>query len=102
MGSRVLRRRIFYFFQAAGVVARVEGRSLEEVQKELGYADADEYLSVHPEQRDWMLRQRIEFERREAMRVFREPSGGARAFRAEGCCGGGVDSWGGGFFEDDR
>ena len=59
-----------YFYQAAGVVARVEGRSFEEVQKELGYADADEYLSVHPEQRDWSEGQRVDYERREAMRVL--------------------------------
>ncbi len=61
-----------YFYQAAGVVASVEGRSLGEVQSEVGYADADAYLRLHPEQRGWSDGQRVDYERREAMRVLSE------------------------------
>jgi hypothetical protein len=61
-----------YFFQAAGVKAQIEGRSLEEVQAELGYPDEDSYLKAHPEQRERSAAQRIKFEKCEAMRVFNE------------------------------
>ena len=61
-----------YFYQAAGVVAGEEGRSLDEVQAEIGYVDEDAYLRVHPEQRGWSEGERVGYERREAMRVLSE------------------------------
>lgn len=70
-----------YFYSAAGVTARIEGRPFLEVRRELGYLGGPgylqraylypEYLALHPEQVGWSQGQRLAFMHSEALRVIR-------------------------------
>jgi len=66
-----------YFFQAAEVTARVEHRSLEEVQQEFGsqFPESRHYLSRHPEQEGWTYAQRLAFMNLEADHILRAHPG---------------------------
>jgi hypothetical protein len=70
-----------YFYDAAGVIARIENRDLFDVNKELGiirFTNNSQqfylyppYLALHPEQAGWNQGQRLAFMRSEAMRIIR-------------------------------
>ena len=50
-----------YFFSAGDVTARVEHRSLAQVDAELGYDDARLFVARHPATAGWNQAQRLEF-----------------------------------------
>ena len=60
-----------YFFSAGDVTARVEHRSLAQVDAELGYDDARLFVARHPATAGWNQAQRLEFMRSQAGRVLR-------------------------------
>lgn len=73
-----------YFYQAAGVLAEVEHRSLEDMQAREGYGDEAAYVKAHPEQVAWSQGARADFQRSEAMKVLREHPMAALGLQAKG------------------
>jgi hypothetical protein len=55
----------FYFFSAAAVQAKMEHKTLLQVQEERGVISAERYLEKHPEQRTWSDGQIARFWRNE-------------------------------------
>ena len=60
-----------YFYQAAGVSAKLDHLTLADEQVKLGYPDEATYLGVHREQRLWSQAERLQFMRGEALLVLR-------------------------------
>lgn len=60
-----------YYYQAAAVLARQQGKPLDQMQRELGYSDSQVYFRLHPEQRDWTPGERYAFLRQQALRIIR-------------------------------
>jgi 4-amino-4-deoxy-L-arabinose transferase-like glycosyltransferase len=63
-----------YFYQAAAIRARQQGKPYYDVQKEMGYLDDLRYFQQHPEQVDWTTAERHAYLRREGFRaILRSP-----------------------------
>lgn len=60
-----------YFYSAAEVTARAEGRSFAEVQRAFGYPDEAAYAAAHREQQGWNEAKKLAFMRAEAGRILR-------------------------------
>jgi hypothetical protein len=83
-GFSSIAARDLYFYQAAEVVARTEGKHFIEVQSGFGYPDEKAYLAWHPEQNSWSQARRIDFMESEAARVLRAHPGTALKMELEG------------------
>lgn len=64
-----------YFFNAAEVTGRLEGRSLAEVQNRFGYNDEQLFVMRHPEAAGWSQAQRLHWMQTEGGRVLRAHPG---------------------------
>jgi len=59
-----------YFYQAASVIARNDGRSYLAVRDEMGFGNAAVYYANHPEQQDWARVDKYRFMGREGKRII--------------------------------
>jgi len=59
-----------YFYSSAAVQAKLERKSLTNVQRELGWNDQERYFQLHPEQRAWLQGRIARFQRAEAERII--------------------------------
>lgn len=73
-----------YSYLAAAVEAQRTGRPYYEIQDERGYHDFQQYLRLHPEQREWTSGQRYRWQRRAAWGTLRHDPGIALAIHAKG------------------
>ncbi len=64
-----------YYFSAGEVTARLEHRTLDQVDNDLGYGNEGAFLARHPEAAAWNQQQRLAFMRSEALRVLRANPG---------------------------
>jgi len=64
-----------YFYRSASVIAELTNRSFDDVQKELGFNDWEQYLHVHPDQATWSYGQRYAFMRWEGLQLIRHNLG---------------------------
>ncbi|MDR3751152.1 MAG: glycosyltransferase family 39 protein [Terracidiphilus sp.] len=64
-----------YYFSAGEVTARLEHRTLDQVDNDLGYGNEGAFLARHPEAATWNQKLRIDFMRSEAVRVLRANPG---------------------------
>jgi len=62
--------RNLYFYNAASVAARTEGREFAQVQRSFGYPDEASYSAAHPEQRGWRKAERLAYMKREVGRIL--------------------------------
>ena len=60
-----------YFYNAAAVEARLQGRSYADVQTAWGYRDARVYLALHPEQATWSPGRRFSYMSAEGTRIVK-------------------------------
>lgn len=74
-----------YFMSAAAVEARTEHRNFNQVTLNLGNGNAEQYLQMHPEQRDWSESQIAHFWSREAMKIIRPHWALYSLIHAKGC-----------------
>jgi hypothetical protein len=74
-GFSSIQTRNLYFFNAAEVTGRLEGRSLAEVQNRFGYNDEQLFVMRHPEAAAWNQAERLRWMRAEAGRVVRAHPG---------------------------
>jgi 4-amino-4-deoxy-L-arabinose transferase-like glycosyltransferase len=61
-----------YFYNAAAIEAKKEGKSYSDVQSALGYHDAQVYLRRHPEQGTWSPGRRFTYAGTEGARMVKE------------------------------
>jgi hypothetical protein len=69
-GFSSIQVRNLYFYNAASVSARTEGREFVQVQRSFGYPDEASYSAAHPEQKGWSEAQRLIFMKGEARRIL--------------------------------
>lgn len=62
--------RNLYFYNAASVSARTEGREFAQVQRSFGYPDEASYSAAHPEQRGWSEAERLAYMKKETSRIL--------------------------------
>jgi 4-amino-4-deoxy-L-arabinose transferase-like glycosyltransferase len=60
-----------YFYNAAAVEARLQGRSYADVQTAWGYRDGSVYLALHPEQATWSPGRRFTYMSAEGTRIVK-------------------------------
>lgn len=59
-----------YFYSAAEVQSRADALPFASEQQQMGYGDEAAYVAAHPEQHAWSQSARLQFQKREAWRIF--------------------------------
>jgi 4-amino-4-deoxy-L-arabinose transferase-like glycosyltransferase len=73
-----------YFYNAAAVLARQRGITVDAQNTEMGYHGWPDYVKAHPEQADWTQVERLKYMRREGMRILRANPGQYLVIHVEG------------------
>jgi 4-amino-4-deoxy-L-arabinose transferase-like glycosyltransferase len=64
-----------YWYVRAGIQARLEGKTTQQQQTDMGFRSGDKYFELHPEQRSWSRVQMLQYWRREAIKtILSEPT----------------------------
>ena len=74
-----------YFYSAASVQAKLEGKSSAQEMEEMGFESDDRYFRLHPEQKSWSQGKVYKFMRSEALRIIAEQWPSYLLIHARGC-----------------
>jgi len=74
-----------YFYSAASVQAKLEGKSFAQEQDDWGFWSGERYFRLHPEQKNWSQGEVYRFMRSEALRILAKNWSSYLRIHARGC-----------------